>query len=450
MKDKNIYKTIIIANGAEAFENVLSKIENKKEKKRRIFLEHNLSGRSLFWESDNKVIITPYPIQDSLVNKSIEFGFSNIKNLTPSKIGISLSRAIMADSSLWNSIVKIIRNNPGIKISSYSVTEEFLILAKNLKKKNLDFSVSEKPELNSEWTISYLDSKVGFRTEMLRVQSFLKEEIIPEGFICEDKKEALDVAKWFYKNKRSCVLKVNYGESGWGFIIAERSNFNSILDLEKKLKKRLSSDLIWNNTLIVVEEFIIPNVKIGGGSPSFEVFVSDSGFKITYGCGQLLVDQKEFVGVAMGKDFFDANINSKLRKISSVIGKEYWKLGYRGFFDIDFVISSQGKPYVIETNTRRTGGTHVFDIAKMIFGQKWEEKAYFISQDSFKYGNKILPDNILLDKMSHILYPIKSKKKGVIVTIADRWAPTFGFVIIASTSEEAKSIYSKLFNLWRK
>lgn len=230
--------------------------------------------------------------------------------------------------------------------------------------------MSEKPELNSEWTISYLDSKVGFRTEMLRVQSFLREEIIPEGFICRDKKEAVSIAKWFYKNKRSCVLKVNYGESGWGLIIAKRKSFNSILDLEKELEKRLNSDLIWNDTLIVVEEFIKPNVKIGGGSPSFEVFVSDSGFKIMYGCGQLLVDQKEFVGVAMGKDFFDANINSKLRKISSAIGKRYWELGYRGFFDIDFVVSLQGKPHVIETNMRRTGGTHVFDIAKTTFGQK--------------------------------------------------------------------------------
>jgi hypothetical protein len=450
MESENVYKTIIIANGAEAFEDVLNKIRDKKERKQKIMLEHNLSGRALFWESNSKVIVTPYPIQNSLINKSIEFGLSNIKNLAPLKICISLSRAIMADSSLWNSIVKIIRNNPGIKISPYSVTEEFLVLAKNLKKKNLDFSVSEKPELNSEWTISYLDSKVGFRTEMLRVQSFLKEEIIPEGFICKDKKEALDVAKWFYKSKRSCVLKVNYGESGWGLIIAKRSNFNSILNLEKELKKRLNFNLIWNNTLIVVEEFIKSNMNVERDSPSVEIFVDNSGPKITYSCGQLLVDQKEFVGVVMGKDFFNANINSKLHKISSAIGKEYWKLGYRGFFDIDFVVSSQGKPYVIETNMRRTGGTHVFDIAKTIFGQKWEEKAYFISQDSFKYGNKILSDNILLDKISHVLYPIKSEKKGVIVTIIDRWAPTFGFVIVASTSEEAKSIYSKLFNFWHK
>lgn len=139
MEDKNVYKTIIIANGAEAFENVLSKIDNEKEKKRRIFLEHNLSGRALFWESNNKVVITPYPIQNSLINKSTEFGFSNIKNITPSKIDISLSRAIMADSNLWNSVIKIVKNNPGIKISPYSVTKEFLILAKNLKKKSWIF-----------------------------------------------------------------------------------------------------------------------------------------------------------------------------------------------------------------------------------------------------------------------------------------------------------------------
>src|SRR5680860_1266069 len=448
---KNSYKAIIIANGGEAFSGVLNKIEDKKEKKRKIMLEHYLSERAMFWECDDKVVITPYLINNSLINKNAElFNFNNLKNLAPSTINISLSKAIINDRSLWNAIVKIIKDNPGINVSSYAVTEDFMLLIRGFKKRNLKFTSNEKPEQESEWTVSYLDSKVGFRLEMNKIQSSLKESIVPEGFICRDKKEAMNIAKWFYKKKRSCVVKVNYGESGWGTVILKIEDFGSIEVLEKGLEREFNSDLIWDKTLIVVEEFIKPNKNIGGGSPSTEVYVDDYGPKLTYSCGQLLVNQKEFIGVAMGNKYFNDDINSKFKNIGLAVGKRYWELGYRGFFDIDFVISSQGKPYAIETNNRRTGGTHVFDIARNLLGRKRGKKFYLISRDSFKYGNKNLSSKISIDKMSYIMYPIKNNKKGIVVTIIDECLPVFGFVIIANDAKEANQIYRKLFNVWHK
>lgn len=447
MKRERKYDILIIANGAEAFEGVLKNIKNAKEKKEKIFLEHTLSERALFWQEDNKIIITPYLIQEALIKKHIESGhFKNVENLSPSRIDISLSEAIAEDTKLFDSLVEIIKDNPGIKISSYAVTEKFLSLMDKLNGNKLNFSINEQTTPNSEWTISYLDSKAGFRSEVQKLQSSFTERIIPEGFVCKNKKEAINVAEWFYKNGQSCVVKANYGESGWGLIIVNKEDSNSISSLEGKL----NSDPIWEDTLIIIEEFIRPNTKIGGGSPSVEVLVDSFGAKITYGCGQTIVNQREFIGIAMGKDFLSDQTKRGLYEISRAIGKRYWKLGYRGFFDIDFVISSQGKPYAIETNTRRTGGTHVFDIARNIFGKSWEKSAYFISQDFFVYGNKKIPVEGIIDKLSDIIYPIKDSRSGIFITIADRWSPSYGFVIVASNSREAKQIYKKMLLAWNK
>jgi len=448
MKNMKLYKTIIFANGAEAFKNVLIKIKDKKEKRRRLCLEHSLSERAFFWKGDNKIVITPFLISPELVDKNMSIAnFFSFKNLAPSKLDVSLSKAVMKDRNLWNTLLGIIKDNPGMELSPYSVTEEFLMLVEQFKKEKLEFSVCEQPSVRSTWTISYLDSKAGFREEMLKFQSFVR---IPDGFICRSKKEAIEIVKFFYANEQSCVIKSNYGESGWGLIFIKQENYSSSYDLEMEIRRKFDCDNIWENEIIIVEEFIECNPKIGGGFPSVEVIVTDKGPEITYSCIQLFGDQGEFIGVVLGKIVLNNNIKSELYRLSYVIGKRYWELGYRGFFDIDFVVSQRCKIYALETNARRTGGTHVFDIAREILGSNWEREFYILSQDFFRYGSKILSADILLKTMYNILFPIQSKKKGVIITVVSRCVPSIGFVIIASTSKEAKDIYSRLLNLFHK
>jgi len=131
------------------------------------------------------------------------------------------------------------------------------------------------------------------------------------------------------------------------------------------------------------------------------------------------------------------------------VGKRFWELGYRGFFDIDFVLSKEnGTPYIIETNMRRTGGTHVFDVARLIFGQKWKRKAFFLSHDSFCYGKNLLSEKVILEKIKNILFPMSKDKKGVIISVINKWQPALGFIIIEESSQKALGIYSKMKNLF--
>ncbi len=448
---KDQYKQIIFANIAEAFKNVLDNIIDEREKERRVNLEHNLCHRALFWEKDNKIVITPYAMPLAFADQSCRImGFKNVKNLFPKKMsGISLSDAIINDKYLWQAINQIIKKNPGINLSTYAVTPEFLKLLELFEKEKLVFQTKEVPQTYSRWTISYLDSKVGFREEALKLQNNKEKVKIPEGFVCQNKEEAKKAATWFYTNNRSCIIKANHGEGGWGLIILKEENFISIQSLEKEIENKFFNDSIWKDELIMVEEFIDPNLNIGGGFPSVELLITDKGTELTYRCGQIFKEGGSFLGVIMGKKLMDNKINTKLTYAASAIGERYRKLGYRGFFDIDFVISRNGEPYAIETNARRTGGTHIFDIAKRIFGSNWEKNAYFFSQDSFRYGGKSLPADVLIKKMDQILFPIQSKQKGVIITLVNQQLPIFGFVIVAPTLLEMKDLYVKLCKVWQ-
>jgi len=446
-----MFETILIANTAEAFQEILIKDSHTKQGKERIRHELALSQRAFFWGADDKIVITPYTIHPLLLEANKRnLGFSNVVNLAPVNSGINLSLSIIEDKGLFKRIVGEIRNNPGIVISPYAVTQNFLQLVSRLEKLGLDFVVNEKPEDKSLWTASYLDSKAGFRTEMLKLGFKYKEVKVPEGFVAQDAKEAQQITEWFYENGHSSVLKANFGESGWGMKILKLKEYSSLSIFQKAVSKILRNDVIWQNTSIIVEQFVESDIEVAGGSPSTEMFVTDEGTSFLYHCGQILNQSGVFFGVEMGRDVLSDSLSKKLLAIGNIIGKRYWELGYRGRFDIDFIISKSGEIYVAETNTRRTGGTHVYDLTKYLFGRGCEKETYLLSHDSFLYHNKRMEVQELLKKLKPILYPVGNEKKGVITTLISEWSPILGYIVVASNRSEGQKIQKKLFSTFNK
>jgi len=165
------YKTIIIANIAEAFEDVLTRVKSQKERTKKVQIEHNLCDRTLLWEGDNKIIITPFAISPLLFeNNTKALGLKNCLNLFPQNVDINLSNAIIKDNPLIKKLVSVIKDNPGIRISPYAVTQSFIDLTEYFNKENLDFIVKERPYKNSDWTVQFLDSKIGSRVEIDKIK----------------------------------------------------------------------------------------------------------------------------------------------------------------------------------------------------------------------------------------------------------------------------------------
>jgi hypothetical protein len=343
-------------------------------------------------------------------------------------------------------LTAIIKENKDIRISPYAVTPSFIDLVENLKLKGLEFAVSERPAKDSDWTVQFLDSKIGSRLEIDKIKD--NSVYTPKSIICRNKKEATDVSKWFYDQGLSFVVKSNFGEGGWGTLILKREENKSWDDVLAKITDSFNKDTIWNDSLIIFEEYIVAQRGISSGCPSSELFLTDNGYKITYICDQVVTEEGNFLGVTLGKDSLDNEIKNKIVASSNAVGKKFWELGYRGFFDIDFVLSEkEGIPYIIETNMRRTGGTHIFDTAKNIFGEEWESKTFILSQDSFEYGENLLSEDAILEKLKDILLPINGDKKGVVVSIINKLKPTIGFIIVANSPKEALEMHSKMKQL---
>lgn len=420
---------IVFANTAEAFEDILVSNGGSEEGQKRIRHELVLSQRAFFWEDDNKIVITPFPIPKELLDLNYKIlTFSNTTSYSPKTGGLNLSESIEVNS------FKELVGDKNVIFSSYAITPSFLSFIEKLKANGINVFVDNMPAKGGYDLVRYLDSKSGFRKEIEKIGVKC-----PEGYICQTIDELRNKIDWFKSNNRPFVLKADQGESGWGLILV-----NNLETTTDSLIHQVSTETIWSDGPYIIEELIYTDTTLGGGSPSAEIFVTDSEVKITYLCGQIVVSG-EFQGTVVGKDVIPDRIGEEIKKSAFIIGKHFQTLGYRGILDIDYVISKTGEIYAVETNARRTGGTHVYDLAKRLFSEDYINHC-FISNDHLEYPENIKSTEELLSKVSSYIYS-RENQKGIVVTLINAADHILGYVAIGADIKMATNLADEFKNL---
>ena len=379
-----------------------------------------LGNRVLFYGCDNKALITTYPLdREFLSNTKDLMRWKNIINLYPQLYTQSLSNDLLGNPQLHQQLVELIKQNPGVDIIPYKITPEFGRLVDHLKDLELSFNLPETLPEKSVFIHTYLNSKRGFRHVWEKTVSNTaigKKVFIPQGFITTGRDEALEAAWWFQAQNRSFVIKYNFGVQGIGVrLFLKESLPNQKQDFIKKMKSKLSSNL-WSTPCLVVEEFIEPDKSKLSGSPSIEFFIDIAGrVHKTFPCEQIMEeDNKTFSGVYIHPDIIKNELIKNAYQAGMLFGKELSVLGYRGYFDIDLVISKDGQIYAVEANLRRTGGTHTYEFARNLLGKDYMSKYFVASQDITFSKTKQIEYKKAIDLLSNILLDNKNKS-GVFI-----------------------------------
>lgn len=211
------------------------------------------------------------------------------------------------------------------------------------------------------------------------------------------------------------------------------------------IRKAFRRDGIWESKPYVIEEYVDLDKERGGGSPSTELYLADNSVNINYSCAQLFDKEGEFSGIAMGKGVLDEDLQRRMEEMSAKIGGRYYDLGYRGFFDTDFAISQSNVLYALETNARRTGGTHVFDFARRVFGTEWKNSVFY-SNDSFRYAPQNLSLQTVLDRATDILFPIEGRREGMVLSLFDDKEPILGYILVGDSYSRIKHLQTALLD----
>lgn len=445
----NKYKSLIISNIAETYYKTYQK-SNPEEAGKRIEYDFLEAERGIFYTHKPKVVITSIPIDKQFlqdIQKILGYQIINLYPINPTEV---ISRDILQDQKLLAEVVKILKNNPGIDIIPYYATPEFFDLLTHFRQKHLKFNTPETVSPKNRFIRDHYNCKVGFRKlweKTMDKHSFVK---IPHGFIVDNLEEAIDAAWWYFQNKKNFVFKYNRGTSGFGIVFYKYQDLPKEEETFRVYLKEKHTDRIWFEEDFVVEEFIDIDKSIYGGSPSLE-FRTNGKVTHLYNCLQRLSRNSYFEGVyiskeAEGKLKFDIE-----RVINNCIdfGESLLDQGYKGLFDVDLVIDKKHNIYAVESNLRRTGGTHVHETAVHLFGRNYLNKTAVTSRDNLPISSNIKTYSDLRARI-HKLYFDPQKMEGVIPIITSFISiGKIGYMIFGNNLERIKQIESELESLVR-
>lgn len=434
------FKSIFVANLSEVAR-PLARLMKRERRQDEIWEDHALCDRFLFGSSDNRLLVTPFPIDLSLlVDGQRLLGLRNILNLSPRRVGESLCESVLRDRKLLKFLVGTIRANGGIRLISYGATPEFLKLIRFLKNKGLKFETPEVPPDENYWTTEFFDSKAGFR----QIAQYLNGHLpsMPEGATAHGFSEVAGWVRYFLLEKGTgCVLKTNRGLAGAGLRIIRKGELGS-KNITRYLKHLFSQGPFWSTEPTVVEEFIEPEVGVCGGAPNIELRIQKGQVAPLYVCGMRVTRQGAFRGVELGQGAVPRGLKRELINYGKKFGRFLNRFGYQGFYETDFVLGRGRQLYPIEANLRRTGGTDVYLMCQRLLSANFIDD-YYVNANNIQPAPRFRGQNYsqVKEALKDLLFPIRGKKEGVIVTIVSLLKRgELGYVVVGKGKDRVYQI----------
>lgn len=452
---KKQIKTIYISNILEGYYKSYNAM--KSQEKGLFWTRFDIfdSNRALLYGDDNKVIITSSPInKPHLVHMIHLMGWKEVHNISPTKATHSISDDCVGDHILKTELIQIIEQNPGVAVIPYRSTPQFQKLIHFLRERKLIFETPETIPEEKQFILNYFNTKRGFRHLWhLSYADNPPYVQIPEGFITQNKKEAIDAAWWFKQDNESFVIKYNSGVQGIGIELINHKTLPNDKEKFSMQMKNLLKDKMWNETIIIIEKAIPTNERAESVSPSVEMYINPQGeVSESYVSDQILAeDKRTFRGIYIYPELMTDVAIKKTFDSSVKFGKRLAQYGYRGVFDMDLIRSTNNEIYVVEANLRRTGGTHLHELCLALLGKKYGhnyhsliEDIYLNKKHGFTYEKcRSLFENELYSNRKHfgIIFANPDMLKVNILVI----------VLIAKTKEQIltlrRKVESKLKNV---
>lgn len=423
---------VVLYNYLETFREFLTKSGDETS-----LMSRRFNGdQALYWLNGEKFLITSVPIEN-FHNLTERWNYNAVTQLSPKVLSAQLSHEVMRDPAILDTIENAAGDKKAVTIVSYAATSELHDLVDFLQQeKGIQVLLPETSSRNNLWLKDYIDSKAGFRE---LAQRWVGETYMPEGYITSSLTMLSEIARYFAQSGRGIVVKENIGGSGVGNIFFAQDEI-----LKEDIEAKILAEVPQNsNTTYVIEEFIHSTEML---SPSLEFYVPEIGKgepQITYVCNQHFADSGRFAGVIIAEELYHEAWYPELEKVGSVIAVELQKMGYVGHFDLDSIIDDEGRLYLLEINSRRTGGTYVHEFLTKQFGVDYSKKVAAFSQNKIK--SKFTNLESLENELSDLLYHPRQSESGVIILLTSELSNGyFGYLILGKSVDETLRIRAEL------
>lgn len=452
-KRKNKERVIRIYNLSEDVWPFIESFGDKKQQEWEINENANLADKDLFSmaEEDRFTFITAKPLNPNFVRYYMKLcKIKDLEILVPEKHTGLLCKDIQNDEKIMARLREIGKEYKKINITAYSTTPYFISLTRKLRKLGVKVRTSESPKDADAWTVNFYGSKSGIR-QLTQINGAIRADLkMPDGVIINGIFDTARIAANKYIKESGVVIKTNKGHSGAGVLIFREGDLpTNFRACEKKIVSILKKDYYWEKFPIVIESLVTPNPRIGGGFPNAEFFVRPDGeVEFLYFCGMRVDENGVFGGVEIGEEALPKRVAARITDIGYLIGEQYAKDGYVGYYDVDFIAEKAGEIFVSESNVRVTGGTHVYEAGKELVGKNFTKKAYVLSNNMWKMETKKKFKFLEIKKLMKELLFSRKTKEGLVICSSNLLRDGYlSYIIFGKNKIRAEGIEQKMKEL---
>lgn len=404
----------------------------------------DLAELGVFWGGEDSVVVLPQPADPEWIEDLVTT--LDLRRLRPLATG-GRTRSLCADLSKDAELLRLIRTETGARdevlISAWGATPQLAGLVAQLEAAGSAVRTEGLPPKEGFWLSYELDSKAGFRH--FAQQACLGGAVaLPEGYIVPDVETALEAMAHLAREGRGCVLKTSQGTAGFGMF-----QVPTVLDAAgrarqlREIRSRMRFDSRWACGPLVVESLVEGPAGEAPLAVTADFEVTEEGVVRYLGGGRMRVRKGQFYeGVVCGRGSLPMEIEARMHAAGTEVGAAAAARGYRGLFDLDFVVSADGALLVTEMNARRASPSHAFAIARRLRGAQWQDSSAVLANDHCTLtGSCDLVYGHVREAVRRFRCDALSRTASVVPTIVShslrRSVPYLGYAIVADTADEA-------------
>jgi hypothetical protein len=422
--DSDAIATLVISNACEAYGDFLATCDPQ------VVAGVQAAGeRCLLWWGDRKLVLLERPITPSPMLARLGYQYTEI--LAPPHPTMGICDAIATTPELFHRVLAYINDRP-VQLIPYSTTPALLRFAAALRAQSLTVTL---PESCRDRTLpAQIEPKLGLRT-WLATHCPARLDQMPPGIPCTTPAQAQTAIQTLTAQGHDVILKPNTGFLGFGHRRCTAANPAPLL--AQLHDPTQTPPLPWivevcipaTDSLSPSAEFVIP--------PQGEPRLTQVGQQVFRGagryCGELVSRQSH------AQPWYDTLVAAGFE-----IAHHLQAQGYQGHFDLDSIVADSGELYLLEVNARRTGGTHLDDLARWLWGDDYLATWVLLSVAGADSGAvRSLPQ--LWERLTPWLYPRAGGDGGVIVThTAQLEQGRWGYAIAAGSEEDAIAFQTQI------
>lgn len=387
--------------------------------------------RGLVYADNGDICVTKAPIEADYLSylENLGWKFDKCRFLNPANQPNYSYNSVFHDKK----IISILKSLKGYYLDTYNATKE----EGNFSKK-AGVPIYANGKLSEKF-----GTKSGFRKLAkklgLNIAAGFEEIQTPAEL-----EKAIN--KLFKLGKKEVVVKIDEGISGAGATKVTLKNWKNKNRREKEnfLEKSLFKiKQAQKNSGAVAEEWL-ENV-VASPSVQVQVFPNKNWGVVSLHDQLLEGEEKWYVGCQFPQATLRGGLLKKALKGVKIFTEYLISKNFSGFFGLDLIITKDKQIYWVEANMRKPGTFYPRIIAEKLNNGSLKGISYIATDFSISSFTG-LPFSELKEKFQELLYPINSKKEGVVLynVGALKDSGRFDAVCIGKTNKTAKVIYLDL------